>query len=177
MPHRHWWLITSPVHGIDVRSRGLPSRFVHSRACLILKHHMHLKKMDYIHILWEVINSLLPGYVVVILTHWGRVTHICVGDLTIIGSHNGLSPSRRQAIIGTNAGVLLIRPLGTNLSEILIKIITFSFKKMRSKVSSGKRGPSCLGLDVLKVSSLNICYELCILWNCCHVNITKRLWH
>ena len=33
---------------------------------------------------------------------------------------------------------------------MLIKIITFSFKKMRSKVSSGKRWPSCLGLNVLK---------------------------
>ena len=33
------------------------------------------------------------------LTHWGRVTHICVGNLTTIGSDNGLSPDRRQAII------------------------------------------------------------------------------
>ena len=52
------------------------------------------------------------------LTHLGRVTHICVGKLTIIGSDNGLSPERRQAIIWTNAGILLIRPLGTNSSEI-----------------------------------------------------------
>ena len=44
------------------------------------------------------------------LTHWGRVTHICVGKLTIIGSGNGLSPGRRQAIIWTNAGILLIEP-------------------------------------------------------------------
>ena len=58
------------------------------------------------------------------LTHWGRVTHICVGDLAIIGSDNGLSPGRRQAIIWTNAGILLIGPLGTNLSEIVIKIHT-----------------------------------------------------
>ena len=41
------------------------------------------------------------------LTHWGRVTHICVGKLTIIGSDNGLSPERRKAIIWTNAGILL----------------------------------------------------------------------
>ena len=33
------------------------------------------------------------------LTHWGRVTHICVSKLTIIGPDNGLSPGRRQAII------------------------------------------------------------------------------
>ena len=38
------------------------------------------------------------------LTHWGRVRHICVGNPTIIGSDNGLSPGRRQAIIWTNAG-------------------------------------------------------------------------
>ena len=57
--------------------------------------------------------------------HWGRVTHICVGKLTIIGSDNGLSPDRRQAIIWTNAGILLIGPLGTNFSEILIEIQTF----------------------------------------------------
>ena len=30
------------------------------------------------------------------LTHWGRVTHICVSKLTIIGSDNGLSPGRRR---------------------------------------------------------------------------------
>ena len=50
------------------------------------------------------------------LTHWGRVTHICVGNLTIIGPDNGLSPGRRQAIIWTNAGILLIGPWGTNFS-------------------------------------------------------------
>ena len=83
------------------------------------------------------------------LTHWGRVTHICVNKLTIIGSDNGLSPDRRQAIIWTNAGILLIGPLGTNFSEILIEILTFSFKKMRLKVLSAKRRPFCLGLNVL----------------------------
>ena len=84
------------------------------------------------------------------LTHWDRVTHICVSDLTSIGSDNGLSPGRRQAMIRTNAGVLLIRPLGTNFSEFLVKIIIFSFKKMRLKVSSAKRRPFCLGLNELK---------------------------
>ena len=56
------------------------------------------------------------------LTHWGRVTHICVNKLTIIGSDNGLSPGRRQAIIWTNDWILLIGPLGTNFSDILIEI-------------------------------------------------------
>ena len=83
------------------------------------------------------------------LTHWGRVTHICVVKLTIIGSDNGLSPGRRQAIIWTNAGILLIGPLGTNFIEILAGIQTFSFKKMHLKMSSAKWRPFCLGLNVL----------------------------
>ena len=74
------------------------------------------------------------------LTHWYRVTHIYVNKLTIIGSDDGLSPGRRQAIIWTNAGILLIRPLGTNFSEILIKIYTFSFKKIHLKMSSWNGG-------------------------------------
>ena len=72
------------------------------------------------------------------LTHSDRVTHICVGKLTIIGSDNGLSPGRRQAIVWTNAGILLIGPLGTNFSEILSEIQSFSFKKIHLKMSSAK---------------------------------------
>ena len=75
------------------------------------------------------------------LTHWGRMMHICVRKLTIIGWDNGLSPGRRQAIIWTNAGILLISPLGTNFNEILIGIHTFSFKKMHLKMSSAKWRP------------------------------------
>ena len=84
-----------------------------------------------------------------VLTHWGRVTHICLNKLTIIGSNNGLSPGRRQAIIWTNVGILLIRPLGTNFNEIVIEIYTFSLKKTYLEMSSAKCWPSCLGLNVL----------------------------
>ena len=73
-----------------------------------------------------------------VLSHWGRVTHIWVSKLTIIGSDNGLLPGRRQAIIWTNAGILLIGPVGTNFKEILIAINAFSFKKMPFEMSSGK---------------------------------------
>ena len=92
------------------------------------------------------------------LIHWGRVTHICVNKLTIIGSDNGLLPGRRQAIIWTNAAILLIEPLWTNFSEILIKSPTFSFKKMRLKKSSGKWGPYCLSLNVLKLD-WKVCFS------------------
>ena len=30
---------------------------------------------------------------------WGRVTYICISNLTIIGSDNGLSPGQHQTII------------------------------------------------------------------------------
>ena len=86
------------------------------------------------------------------LTFWGRVTHICAGKLTSIGSDNGLLPDQRQAIILTNAGILLIGPWGTNLSEIVIEIYTFSSKKMHLKMSSGKLRPICLGQNMLQKS-------------------------
>ena len=62
-------------------------------------------------------------------THWGRVTHICVSELTITGSDNGLSPDRHQAIIWTSAGTLLTGPF----SEILIKIQNFFIRKTASE--------------------------------------------
>ena len=87
-----------------------------------------------------------------ILTHWGRVLHIsciCISNLAIIGSDNGLSPCRRQTISCTNAGILKTGPLGTNFSEISIQIHTFSIKKMHFKRLSGKWQPFCLGLSVV----------------------------
>ena len=108
------------------------------------------------------------AYVIACLTHWGRVTHICIGNLTIIGSDNGLSPGRRQAIIWTNAGILLIEPLGTNFSENSIAILTFSFTKMLLIVSSAKWRPFCLGLNVLTCWGLNTMASFC--WQ------TQRPW-
>ena len=35
---------------------------------------------------------------------------MCVGNLTIVDSDNGLLPGRDQAIFWTNAGILLIGP-------------------------------------------------------------------
>ena len=83
------------------------------------------------------------------LTHWGQVMHIYIGKLTIIGSDNGLLPWWHHAIIWTSVGILLIGSLGTNFSEILIGIQTFSFKEMHLKLSSAKWWPFRLSLDVL----------------------------
>ena len=72
-----------------------------------------------------------------------------------IVSDNGLSPGHRRAIIWTNAGILLIEPLETNFSEILIEFHTFSFKKLHFEMSSVKWRPFCLGLNVLMHSVVN----------------------
>ena len=79
-------------------------------------------------------KPMLILFVTAPLTHWGRVTPIRASNLIVIGSNNGLLPGRRQAIIWTNAGILLIVPLGTNFNEISIEIYTSSFKKMNLKM-------------------------------------------
>ena len=87
----------------------------------------------------------------------------------IIGSDSGLSPDRGQAIIWTNAGILLIGPLWTKFSEILIETHTFSLEKMHLKMSSRKWRPFCLGLNVLsmkKYMSAMIADDLAI---CLHI--------
>ena len=81
------------------------------------------------------------------ISHWGGVTHICVGKLTIIGSDNGLSLGRYQAITWTSVGILLNGPLGTNVSEILSGIQASLFNKMHLKMSSAKWRLFCLSLN------------------------------
>ena len=89
-----------------------------------------------------------------------QVSHICVSKLTIIGSDDGLSPGQRQAIIWTNAGISLTWPIETKFYKILIKIYTFSFKKIHLKMSSRKWRLFCLGLNVLTVL-----WPSCIYWS------------
>ena len=55
--------------------------------------------------------------------------HICASKVTIIGSDNGLAPGRRQTIIWTSDGILLIGPLWTSFGEILIGIQRFHSRK------------------------------------------------
>ena len=57
------------------------------------------------------------------------------------------SDHQHQAIIWTNAGLLLIGPLGTNF----IKLKTFLSKKMSLKMLSAKYQPFCHGINMLTV--------------------------
>ena len=95
------------------------------------------------------------------------MTHICVGKLTIIGSDNGLSPERCQAIIWTNAGTSLRGPLGTNFNEMSIEIQTFSMKKIRLKMSYAECCSLYLGLNELIVHEDDMTWKRCPLyWFC-----------
>ena len=101
-------------------------------------------------------GSFIPGlylrmFLLPVCWYWPIEAEWCIYasvNYIIIGSDNGLSPGRGQAIIWTNAGILSNGPLGTNFIEILIKIHTFSFKNMHLKMLSGKWQPFCLGLNV-----------------------------
>ena len=105
------------------------------------------------------------------------MTHICISKLSVIGSDNGLSPGRRQAIIWTNTGILLILTLGTNFSEILIKIHTLSSEKMHLKVSSAKWQPFCLSLNMLThcplMMSCGAWWHQAITWTNVHFLLLK----
>ena len=70
------------------------------------------------------------------LTHWGRMTYMRQQDkpsmVHIMVWH--------QAIIWTNAGILLIRPLGTNFKEFQSQFIHFHSRKCIWKCCLGNYG-------------------------------------
>ena len=111
-----------------------------------------------------------------VLTHGGRVTHISISKLTTISSDNGLSPGRRQAIIWTNAGILLTGTLRKNFSEILIEIHISSFKKTHLKMLSAKFRPSCLGLNVLRYDMSGIHVHLNETSNWIEPTMVQHIW-
>ena len=127
-------------HGIAWKIVGLPTKIIYT-----------------VHdLLWFIVVccGLVPVDSTYPLTHWGRVTHRCVSNVTIIDSDNGLSSGRSQAISWTNAGILVIGLLGTHFSEISIEIHIFSFKKIHLILSSAKWRPFCFGLNVLSYTFL-----------------------
>ena len=85
------------------------------------------------------------------LTHYGLVMLYGVGNF---GQHQ------------FNSDLVSIGTLGTNFSEIGIKIQNFSFMKMHLKMSSAKWQTFCPGRDVFKDRS---CISLAIVHNLCAV--------
>ena len=105
-------------------------------------------KSDFIYMFCHLFAQITLILHNILLPHQGRVAHICVNKLTSFGSDNSLSPNWHQSIIWTNGELLLTRTFGTNVSENLSEIHTFSFKKIHLKMSSGKWRPFCVGLNV-----------------------------
>ena len=121
-------------------------------------------------------------------THWSWVMHICISKLTIIGSDNGLSPDRRQAIIWTNARILLIPTLGSNFSDVLREIHVSSLKKMHWKMFSGKwqqffSQPQCVNHHVYMSVCIQYHFRLSVCWLSVNKSdisfplFTQNLWH
>ena len=103
------------------------------------------------------------------LTEAERCIHASV-TWAIIGSHTGLSPNRRQAIIWNNAGLLLIRTLGTNFSETLIKIHTFSLVWIMATILSR---PHCVNHNMcfphINPILLSLYQFLYVISSACHL--------
>ena len=101
-------------------------------------HHAHydvIAMLDHTLLYWDL----------TVLTHWGRVLHKCISKVAIIGSDNGLSPGRRQAIIWTNAGILSTGLLGTSFKEN-------AFENVVCKIVAILSWPQCVKYSY-KVSS------------------------
>ena len=129
-------------HGLTASSQGPGYHCKHKR---IFNQDKNIKfHTGYIYLL-VCTCFILGAFLIVYLTHWGRVTRICVNKLTIFGSDNGLSPGRRQTIMWTNVGIFLIGPLGTNFNEIIF------IQENQFKMSCGKWHLICVGLNVLTV--------------------------
>ena len=73
-----------------------------------------------------------------------------------VGSDNGLLRGRPQAITWTNAGILLIRTIGINISEILRETHTFSLKKSAFENVIWEIAATYLGLNVLTMHTLSV---------------------
>ena len=169
------WQLTLTISCGEGDPRAFLKNIPHKVRVIVLRKGQHLT-LKMLHFFKEgIVNQYLQS-IHYCLTHWGRATHICVGKLTIIGSDNGLSPGRRRAIIWTNAGILLIRTLGTNFSEILGKIHSFSFSKMCLKMSSAKLRLFGLGLNVLKSIPYKADYHVTKRqpFNPCHAEFLKK---
>ena len=124
-------------------------RFLDENICILRRHHMAS--------LWH--NELTHNGIMTShgITHWGRVTHIRVGNLTIIGLDNGLSPNRRQAIIWTYAGILLFEPLRINLSGILYEMYCIIIQNNEFEQVVCKMAANCFAPNLKVMDCRLIC--------------------
>ena len=143
-PHVPWYMPGSLTHGGWENVPGIPGACATRNVTYLAKGPLPSKSSSGT----DMIYMYLLVYLSFPLTHLHLAPHVCVNKIIIIGSDNGLSPDWHQVIIWTNAGILLIGPIGTNFSEILIRNQIFSLKNAL-KISSAKWRPFCPGGDEL----------------------------
>ena len=95
------------------------------------------------------VKNMIPvvGYRVHYSTNWGRAIQIFVSKLTSIAADNDWSPGQHQAIIWTNARILLIESLGTSM-KFKSKSISF-----HSRISTWK----CRLENIVQLFSASMC--------------------
>ena len=98
--------------------------------CIIVTITRHISNIN------EFIGTFTDRYKSILISHQCRI--YASPNRVSIGSHNGLSPIRRQAIILTRAVLLSNGHLGTSFCEIVIKIENYSLRKKHLKISSAK---------------------------------------
>ena len=111
--------------------------------CVIF--HQDIKRFNSIAVI-----SMYSHYVIV--AKWQIYASV---NWATFGSDNCLVPGRHQAIVWTNAGVLLSRPSETNFCEILIVIHISTSKKMNLILLFTKCWPFCLSPNVLIYMSIS----------------------
>ena len=117
----------------------------------------------------------------ILLTHWGRVRHICVSKITIIGSDNGLSPpSHYLNQCWDIVNLTLKNKLQWNIHwHSYISIQENAFENVVCEMSAILSRPQCVNTLVgersgcyLKLVIFNP-YHGYFLWNCSQVNATR----
>ena len=105
-----------------------------------------------------------------ILTHWGRVTHVCVGNLTIIGSDNGLSPGGRSHNLNQCWNIVNWTPRNNLLWNVnrnsYIFIHENQFENVVWKMAAILSLPQC----VKRKSVLGIKFLCCLYLNNYHIS-------
>ena len=97
-----WWLIANwpPGNKLWIKTKYCSLNALENFVC---KMAAILCRPQYVHKVNIVENSKVEQGLFYMISFqnssWGRVTHICVANPIIIGSDNGLSPGRRQAIV------------------------------------------------------------------------------
>ena len=143
-------------------------RFFSVQYTLVWPKHCSEKKLLKFSVMWFLNLCWLVSH----LTHWGRVTHLCISKSTTIGLDNGLSPGRHQAINWTNAGILLIEPLNKlqwNFNRNLYNFIQENaFENVVWKTAAILSRPQCV--EVVAIPRLYFVYFDYIFMLCFIIN-------